>query len=303
MTHIKDQAVRFVLGGNKAHKVLAFIMSPISNIKKRKLIEEVITADYECGIASVKANGPELIVSLTSYPTRFKYVTLALKSILLQDYKPDRIIMWYDCADSEITKDMRDLERYGIEYRHINDNIKPHKKYYWVMQEFPDSVVITVDDDIIYPKDTIRSLVNCYAKHPNCVCARRVHKMKVNQGRIESYLKWGTEYISEKEPSMYLCATGAGGVLYPPKLITREMFDINKIKDYCLEADDIWLKYMEILSDVPVIWAENDMVRPPIVPNSQDFSLSKENVISSRNDVFISKLNHIYGDTIERHLK
>ena len=36
-----------------------------------------------------------VIVSLTSYPARISYVYLAIKSLMLQSYKPDRIILWF----------------------------------------------------------------------------------------------------------------------------------------------------------------------------------------------------------------
>jgi len=37
-----------------------------------------------------------IIVSLTSYPERFAHIHTALKSIMLQTVKPDKIIVWLD---------------------------------------------------------------------------------------------------------------------------------------------------------------------------------------------------------------
>lgn len=37
-------------------------------------------------------------------------------------------------------------------------------------------------------------------------------------------------------------AVGVGGILYPPSCLDKRAFDINKIQELCIGADDIWLK-------------------------------------------------------------
>jgi len=95
------------------------------------------------------ARKEKIIVSLASYPARFEQIHIAVKSIMLQSMKPDRIIVWLgeDVERGGLTRKMLELEQYGIEYRHVRD-LKAHKKYIYAMQEFPDDVVITIDDDL-----------------------------------------------------------------------------------------------------------------------------------------------------------
>ena len=55
----------------------------------------------------------KIIATLTTYPARINCVHLAIKSIMLQTYKPDRIILWL--ADSQfpnrvLPKELTDLE-------------------------------------------------------------------------------------------------------------------------------------------------------------------------------------------------
>lgn len=47
--------------------------------------------------------------------------------------------------------------------------MRAHGKYHYAMQDFPNSIIVTVDDDMIYPNDTIESLWNAHVKYPNCV--------------------------------------------------------------------------------------------------------------------------------------
>ena len=73
-------------------------------------------------------------------------------------------------------------------------------------------------------------------------------------GIMSEYNKWWdrcSHYI--EVPRMDLFAVGCGGILYPPHIITKEVFNINNIKKYCMSADDVWLKVMELISKVPVV--------------------------------------------------
>ena len=66
----------------------------------------------------------QVIVSLTSYPARISYVHLAIKSLMLQSYKPDRIILWLaeeQFPDKKLPKKLTDLCQYGLEIIWMQD--------------------------------------------------------------------------------------------------------------------------------------------------------------------------------------
>ena len=68
--------------------------------------------------------------------------TKALQQVMEQ-FKPDRIIVWLgsDTKESDLTKGMLSLKEYGVEYRFDKElNLKPHKKYIYAIQEFPDDI-------------------------------------------------------------------------------------------------------------------------------------------------------------------
>ncbi len=236
-------------------------------------------------------------VSLTSFPARLGSLHLVVRSLLKQTVLPERIVLYLgtDSADSDIPKKLRKLEKYNFEIKTGYDNIKPHKKYFYAMQEYPDDILITVDDDLLYDKNLVGDLLRCHEKYPEAVCARRVHKITKNtDGMLKKYDDWEWEYAGIKEPSFVLLATGVGGVLYPPHIFTKEAFDIEAIKKYCLATDDVWLKFMELKHNVKVVWSANGIIHPLSLRHTQESGLFHTNVLST-NDENIRNMEEFTG--------
>lgn len=250
--------------------------------------KQVAASKYQYALNQAKRD-EKIVVSMTSYPQRFRNIHWTLKSIMLQTMKPDKIIVWLDehVTRDQYTKEMIDFEKYGVEYRPMPGDLKPHKKYIYAMQEYSDSLIITVDDDLIYSKDLIESLVKTHQKYPNEVCARRVHRIIRNdRGEIAPYNNWEGEYTLNKAPAHDLFATGVGGVLYPPHCVDRRTFDIDLIMKLSSRQDDVWLKFMEWLVGTKVVWAPCRIPMPQVIEESQETSLKSENVGQNRNDVY-----------------
>jgi PST family polysaccharide transporter len=241
-----------------------------------------------------------IVVSLTSFPKRFNMLHYCLKSLLNQTLKPDRIILFL--ANEEIDdiknlpKQVKELIPCGITVETVPDNIKPHKKYYYAMKNFPESIVITVDDDCFYNKKFVESMYKSYTKHPDSVSARRVHRMMIKDRReLSSYNEWEFEYKKIKKPSLELVAAGSAGVLYPPGIMPGATFDIELIKRLCLNADDIWMKFMEIMNGIPVVPVKNHWFNTIGVNNTQETALGKTNVRQNQNDIYIHNMERHFN--------
>lgn len=272
----------------------------INNFIGKKIYRAVTKMQLEYGLSK---NEESIVVSMASYAKRYKTIAPTLKSLINQSHKPDRIIVWLDDDKPEnvITDEMREFEKYGIEYRYTNDNLMPHKKYFYSMQEFKNSIIITVDDDLIYSKDLIESLIKMHEKYPNCICARRVHKMKFDtEGNIQPYKSWEYEYRGEKKPSHFLCPTGGGGVLYPATMFSKETFEIDKIKELCWRADDIWLKLMELKMGIKTVWVPTCYVMPYETKGSQETALNTRNTNQGENDKYIKNVLLAYPEIREK---
>lgn len=252
----------------------------------------------EFGLNTTESRKNKIIISLTSFPLRFTKIHLTLKSLLLQTEKPDKIIVYLgsDSSRDQFTKEMIDLEKYGVEYRIDTErNLKSHKKYFYAMQEFADDIIVTADDDVYYPLDWLSSLIKSYKKNPKAVSARRVHLMKKNGDKLAFYNLWEDQCRRVKIPSLSLVATGCSGILYPPHCLKPTAFDEASFRELCFDADDIWLKCMEVLNDVPVVWVKNWEVDLQEVSLSTKEALSSLNVDCCKNDKYLHNVMSFFN--------
>lgn len=239
-------------------------------------------------------NEPQVIVSLTSYPDRFATLHLVLKSIMNQTVKPNKIILYLDdyVKYEDLTKEMIKLQSYGLSIMFRGLDIKSHKKYYHAMKEYSNDIIITIDDDCIYQRNLIETLLKCHKKYPEAICARRCHEIIFDEkGKPYSYIKWNMESKRYLEPCMKLVATGVGGVLYPPRCLPEIAFDVEMIKNLALYQDDLWLKYVQIYNQIYVVWDSEGMVLPFTVQLVQGKnSLRNRNIGREENDKALHRL-------------
>lgn len=171
------------------------------------------------GISNSKLCDKEVIVSLTSYGERIYDVCLAIESIMQGTMLPNRIVLWLSEAEFKgktLPITLQNQERRGLEIRYTAD-IKSYKKLIPSLKEFPESVIITIDDDAMYNYDFVENLVNSYRSNPMVIHANRISQISyLEDGSIESYLKWKSVIGNNIKDSLSYLFTGVGGVLYPP---------------------------------------------------------------------------------------
>ena len=240
------------------------------------------------GINKIDNRDKKYIVSLTTFPGRIDVVWIAIESLLRQTFKPDMIILWLAKEQFNGLEDIPDeilkqRER-GLTIRFCDD-LRSHKKYYYAFKEFSEEVIITVDDDVIYPKNTLEVLVDLHKKYPNCICSNRAHVItKSKDGLIDSYNRWINNPRGFQGPSNLLCPTGVSGVLYPPNSVDREIFNKESIKSLCFYADDLWLKIMSLKKSTHVVKSASFPDDLFTIEASQNESLGSKNVTENKND-------------------
>ncbi len=245
-----------------------------------------------------------VLVSLTTFPARIDKIHGALDSIIKQAFKPDRIVVCLtkeEFPDQQIPGKIQDyFVENNIEILWGDVNLKPHNKYYYSMQSYPDDIVITIDDDIVYDDRSLEYLYLSYLEYPYYVSALRAHIISLDDNkRFLPYLEWimNTDMLIHK-PCMELLATGVGGVLYPPHILSDMLFDCEIIKETCLNADDLWLKTIQLISDVPVVLA-HQYSKYCSVEGTQIITLYHDNNYQSGNDAQLTrikkKIDTLYG--------
>jgi len=250
-----------------------------------------------------------LIISLTSYPARTKHLHLTIDTLINQSKRANKLILWlskkqFPSLERDLTPELLDQTNRGLEIRWVDDDLKPHKKYYYAIQEFPNDLIITVDDDVLYDEFLVEKLYKSYLKFPNMISATRAHLITFNQinekMEIAPYNFWLKDYeLIREKPSMKLIPIGIGGVLYPPKTMHQEVINLDAIKRTCLKADDLWLKAMQVMAKTPTVVTKESL---NVKENGVDKStaLWKENVLENFNDTqfnqILEEYNHFFGD-------
>ena len=239
-------------------------------------------------------NHEPIIVSVTSYPARIHEVVLAIRTVYRQTMQPDKVILWlgeekfpnrYNDLPEEL---LRLVSEKGLEIRWCED-IGPHTKYFYAFQEYPDALVITIDDDILYPPDRIENLYQCYLRFPKAVSAGRADFVPVSEfEEMPPVTIWPEEVDAwVLQPSMQLYAMGVNCVLYPTVLFSQvsELLDKETIRRVCPYADDLWLKAMQAVAGIPVVVSEPDQPLPISTVESQDTALWHYNCVDGGNNV------------------
>ena len=249
-----------------------------------------------------KIRNDAVIVSLTTFPARIGYVHLAVKSLLNQTVQPGKIILWLaedQFRDTEIPKQLVELCDCGLEIRCCDEDLLAHKKYYYAMREFPDHIIVTYDDDIIYPEDSLEKLLKMHQRHPKAIICNRGREIAMEQDSVAPYRCWKVSgRIPAGVPTYRVMASTGAGTLYPPRCMPEETFDIEKIRALALTADDLWMKVMSIRAGIPVVKSQTRGKGLCVSKRKQDVTLAHQNVDQSLNDRVMQALLECYPQTL-----
>lgn len=238
----------------------------------------------------------KVIVSLTSFPQRIDKVWMVIETIFRQTVKPDKIVLTLSelqFKDKKIPEKLLEQTQRGLEIIWTKDDIRSHKKYYYVMQKYPNAIIITVDDDILYEENLIKMLLDYNQTYPDCIIC--------NWGSIKKgsdYKHWKNLLFQFKLPSYDVLQIGVGGVLYPSNSLHKEVFKKEIFLEICPLADDIWLNAMAIINDTKIVKTDYSFYYIPIL-NKNNIELNKVNVGENQNDVQIKKILDKYESQLK----
>ena len=244
----------------------------------------------------------KIIVSLTSFPARINTVGYAIKSLFNQTLKPDRIVLWL--AESqfqgvELPELLKQLCQKGLEIRFCQD-LRSHKKYYYALKEqTKNELIITYDDDLIYPEDSIERLYKTHKKFPDCVVCNRAQLCTEVDGRLGKYDTWAV-YSSEGviKPSTRLFPSTGGGTLYPYQSVDEEAFNDEVMRVTALTADDLWMRFMSAKKGTKVVKTRKAHKTFSTLEGSQTEGLQQENCLGGENDRALDRLSARYPDAL-----
>jgi hypothetical protein len=242
---------------------------------------------------------PAIVVSLTSYPFRIKKTWLIIESIMHQEVKPQKLILWLfngEFGNKEaLPRRLLSMQKRGLEIRLFDYNLMPHKKYFNTMLEFSGSIVVTIDDDIYYPHNFLKKLIDLNRVYPQSICCTTARRIKIANNQISTYTDW--KYLKSNNPPTHgIHFVGAGGILFPPGSLHKDVFNKDDLIRFALCADDLWLKIMSLKNDTKIACMAGEYSRffIPVI-RKNDTSLTDLNIGKGHNDVIFKNLIEYYN--------
>lgn len=245
----------------------------------------------------------KITLSLTSFPARINTVGYAIKSLFNQTVKADRIILWLaesQFAGVELPKLLTELCDKGLEIRFCKD-LRSHKKYYFALQEQREKeLVITFDDDLIYPEDSIERLYKTHKQFPDCIVCNRAQCCTEQNGRLGKYDSWAVfATVGTKKPSSRLFPSTGGGTLYPYQSVSEEAFNEEAMRATSFTADDLWMRFMSAKKGTKIIKTRKAHRTFSTLEGSQEEGLQQENCLRGENDRALERLSARYPEALD----
>lgn len=243
-----------------------------------------------------------VIVSLTSYPARIGTVHFTVKSLLSQTFQPAAVVLWlareeFPGGEISLPKELLELKSSGLSIQWCH-NTKSYKKLIPALKAYPDNVIITVDDDIIYKPTWLEQLVASYIQYPDSIHCCRAHKISLDGGTFMSYRKWRRN-IKDPNPSYKTFFTGCGGVLYPPASLHADVMNEADFMALCGSGDDIWFWSMAVLNETKIRVIPDTDFSLEFTPDSQEVALWRNNDVGGENDIMLRRMLLRYPDIAE----
>lgn len=120
-----------------------------------------------------KTTDEKIIVSMTSWKKRINNVETVVKTILNNTIKPDIIICnlsidEFPMKEKELPINLLELQNNTIfEINWVKENNKAFKKFIPTLKKYPNDIIITIDDDFIYPPYFIETFYKKHLEKPN----------------------------------------------------------------------------------------------------------------------------------------
>lgn len=250
-------------------------------------------------LAPVPADGPRLIVSLTSFPARTDRLWLVIESLLRQTHRPDMIILWlsrdqFSTLDA-VPQSLLRLQERGLRIELRDGDLRSHKKYYYTQVEYPHDIMVTVDDDIFYHSRLLDRLWTAHQQHPRAIISNHSHQMTFTpDGELMPYNQW---HFNSDGPQ-HLFFIGAGGNLFPPGALHPHVTDIESARATCPAGDDIWLNAMAHLAGTQVIHSTmHGFTGLPVISRSNSMLYTDNIGANNGNDRQIAQLDQYFTQT------
>lgn len=225
----------------------------------------------------------KVIVSLTSFPAAIPYAAGAIQSILEGSVVPDKIVLYLTFSqfpESRIPQELQELSIKNpvFEIRNYDQDIRSYRKLIPALIDFPDAIIVTIDDDVWYHKNMLRDLLRLHNQYPNVIFAHRAKRIIPNTPyRKWKKYRWYSFLAKKLHIGFSNIQTGVGGVLYPPHSLEPGMLHPEIFTKIAPTTDDIWFWAAAIANDTKIAPVPFGYNKPQGLKKPKELSLKTTN--------------------------
>lgn len=199
-----------------------------------------------------KERSPKIILSLTTYPKRILSAAKTINTLLRQTVKPDKLILWlsqkeFPNKENDLPDDILNLKQFGLEIKWC-EYMRSYQKLIPSLKEFPNDIIVTADDDMMYEPDWLESLYNAYLKDNNNIYTHRAGRIKLVNQKISFVPHRESLRRDYSAPSFFNTLMGVSGCLYPPNALNNEVLEQKRFENLIPTHDDVWFWATAVLN-------------------------------------------------------
>ncbi|MFQ3230212.1 Stealth CR1 domain-containing protein [Reinekea sp.] len=249
-----------------------------SELKKSYLLSKKLAKLNVDALHRKESSDCPVIVSLTSIPSRFDVINLTVRSVLNGTIKPEKVVLWlHESHKGSLPESLELLQgnKFEIKFSTLDS---PHLKLVETLALYPNKVIVTCDDDLLYEPEWLQRLYQDHLEFPTDVLAHECRAISYDeQGPPQPYSYWYREHISLASYDG-LMPLGFGGVLYPPGCFHEDVLNSNLYLNLTPKADDLWFKMMSLLKGTSARLTSRPVKTPAKTLNSQTVNLRDQNI-------------------------
>lgn len=204
-----------------------------------------------------------LVISLTTIPSRINKIEDCIKSLLNQSI-PVKIELWIPKIGIRDGKKIEKIPPFllndNIIIYYIDDIGSISKIYFSLTKHLNDKdfIIISVDDDVKYPKNFVEKLLEYHKLYPNaalCYRGRKILNNNLDYNNIKLFKSNEITKIQEID-----IITGTWGVLYKNNFFTKDFFNLEQDKILKLTDDIVISAHMK-----------KNNIKSYVIPSKEEF--------------------------------
>lgn len=187
-----------------------------------------------------------ICVSIFSVRENFRELALTIFSLLNQDIKPDKVVLWLDEEYEDMINLPYEITRFvknGVEIRFVK-SIGNYTDTIYPLKEFGGMVNVIAKPGVYYKKSWLKKLYISYISHPDDIQVHRAFKLNIENKNLlfeKKLLKSGVGFDIFINPD--------GGVLYPPMCFSPEALRGDVYSKKCPVFPALWFWFMSLVHD------------------------------------------------------